>query len=55
MGKKFAFMLLYFHSLQFDVQHDYFQKHFDPNPGIKGACKDKNIACMLLYVSFSIL
>ena len=40
------------------MQHDYFQKKkvltFDPTPGVKGVCKDRICACIVLYPLCSI-
>ena len=42
------------------MRYDYFQKRkenwtFDPTPGVKGVCKDKILASMLLYASFPLI
>ena len=60
-GQNICFhVIVRFISIKFDRQQDYFQKKivltfWPPPPGVEAACKDKIIACMLLYVSFSLL
>ena len=47
------------HYLWFDMQHEYFLKKnvltFSPNLWVKGVCKDRICACMVLCVSFPLM